>query len=76
MKAFVDKLAQRIATFPTAALAATKDAVNGQAPLKEPLDRDIGRFVSLVQSPEAQAADKVLRIGQSSATERVGGWAR
>ncbi|OAP57478.1 hypothetical protein AYL99_08216 [Fonsecaea erecta] len=56
MTAYVDKLAHRIACFPTAALAATKDSVNEQAPLVEAVDRDLERITALAQTPEAQMA--------------------
>jgi enoyl-CoA hydratase/carnithine racemase len=44
MISYVDKFAQRIATFPTAAFGATKDAVNEDAPSEEALDGDLERI--------------------------------
>jgi len=72
MKAYVDKLAQRIATFPAAALAATKDAVNEDAPLEDALNRDIGRIVELGQTPESQAA--VTRFLELGNDQQPGPW--
>jgi enoyl-CoA hydratase/carnithine racemase len=72
MQLHVDRLAERIATFPTAALAATKDAVNEQAPTMEALERDISRIISLSQTPEAQAAmDKFLELSND---QQPGEW--
>ena len=59
-----DKLAHRIATFPAAAIAVTKDAVYEDAPSEEALDRDIERILALAQSPEAQTAvTRFLELG-------------
>ncbi len=72
MKTYVDKLAQRIATFPAAAIAATKDAVNEDAPSEEALDRDIGRIMALAQTPEAQSAvTRFLKLGND---QQPGPW--
>ncbi|KIX06190.1 uncharacterized protein Z518_04164 [Rhinocladiella mackenziei CBS 650.93] len=46
MNSHVDKRAERIATFSTAILAATKDLVNEQTPAVEARDRDLA-----IQSP-------------------------
>ncbi|KAJ9609162.1 hypothetical protein H2200_006934 [Cladophialophora chaetospira] len=68
----VDKLARRIATFPRAALAATKDAVNEDKPSEEALDRDLGRIMELAQTPDAQAAlNKFLEFGND---QQPGAW--
>jgi enoyl-CoA hydratase/carnithine racemase len=72
MQEYVDKLAHRIAAFPAAALAATKDAVNEDAPTEEALDRDICRIVGLAQSVEAQSAvTKFLELGND---QQPGPW--
>ncbi|KIW73188.1 hypothetical protein PV04_01325 [Phialophora macrospora] len=72
MTSYVDKLAQRIATFPAAALAATKAAVNEDAPSLEALDRDLERIVALAQTPEAQTAvTKFLQLGND---QQSGPW--
>lgn len=72
MHSYVDELAQRIAAFPAAALAATKDSVNEQAPSVEALDRDLDRIFKLAQTPEAQAAvTKFLELGND---QQPGAW--
>ncbi|OAL28404.1 hypothetical protein AYO22_02858 [Fonsecaea multimorphosa] len=72
MTAYVDKLAHRIATFPSAAIAATKDSVNEQAPLFEAVDRDLERITALAQTPEAQMAlTKFLENGND---QQGGAW--
>jgi len=72
MTAYVDKLAHRIASFPAAALAATKDSVNEQAPLFEAVDRDLDRITDLAQTPEAQMAlAKFLELGND---QQGGAW--
>jgi enoyl-CoA hydratase/carnithine racemase len=72
MRHYVDQLAERIATFPAAALAATKDAVNEDAPSEEALNRDIGRIVTLAQMPASQAAlTKFLEFGND---QQPGWW--
>lgn len=72
MTIYVDKLARRIATFPAAALASTKDAVNEQAPSDEALDRDLGRISSLAQTSEAQNA--VTKFLNFSNDQKPGDW--
>ncbi|OQV03178.1 hypothetical protein CLAIMM_08256 [Cladophialophora immunda] len=72
MTVYVDKLAHRIASFPAAALAATKDSVNEQAPSEDALNRDLGRITALGQTPEAQMAlAKFLELGND---QQPGPW--
>lgn len=64
MTSYVDKLAARIAMFPAAAIAATKDSVNEQAPNEDALDRDLARITALGQTHEAQTAvTKFFELG-------------
>ena len=58
MRAAVDRLAQRIATFPRGALNATKAGINEDNPSPQSLANEMPRFDGLKDTPEVQALVK------------------
>jgi enoyl-CoA hydratase/carnithine racemase len=72
MQEHVNKLAERIATFPTGALAATKGGVNEQAPSEEALNNDLGRFQGLAADQGTQRA--VTGFLKRSDDQKEGEW--
>lgn len=72
MQEHVRILAERIATFPAAALAATKAGVNEQAPSEEALNNDLGRFAKLAGDAETQKA--VAEFLKRSNDQQEGEW--
>ena len=72
MQEHVNRLAERIATFPTGALAATKGGVNEQAPSEEALNNDLGRFRGLAADPGTQRA--VSGFLKRSDDQKEGEW--
>lgn len=72
IQAHVAKLAERIATFPAAALAATKAGVDEQAPSEEASNNDLGRFAGLAADPGTQRA--VTEFLKRSNSQTEGEW--
>ena len=72
MQEHVNRLAERIATFPMAALVATKGGVNEQAPSEEALNNDLGRFRGLAADPGTQRA--VSGFLKRSNDQKEGEW--
>jgi enoyl-CoA hydratase/carnithine racemase len=72
MQEHVTKLAERIATFPAASLAATKAGVNEQAPSEHALNNDLGRFAALAGDPQTQRA--VTNFLKRSNDQTEGEW--
>ena len=72
MQEHVTKLAERIATFPAASLAATKAGVNEQAPSEQALNNDLRRFATSAGDPETQRA--VTKFLKRSNDQTEGEW--